>query len=291
MRLLILLLASLIIQIAADAATLKPETVTAWESYVQEAHSRMQERLLPGRPFLLIDEKAPMADKVRSGKLLVLPVGQTPQKAAGGLIHDWVGTVFIPNANFEAVLSTIRDYHNYKEFYYPAVVDSKPLNDDGSSDRFFLLLTSKTLGLKAAFQSEYTSTYFKVDGHRWYSISETTRMQEVRNYGTPEQQILSENEGTGLIWKMMSMTCFEQRDDGVYIELEVIALSRDIPQSLRWIVSSIVRRLSKDSLLTTLQQTREAVRSRGATAIHDVADAHGKFTVRTNTASTANSFR
>jgi hypothetical protein len=38
-------------------------------------------------------------------------------------------------------------------------------------------------------------------------------------------------------------------------------LTRDIPLSLRWLVSPIVNHLSIDSLETSLHQTREAVES------------------------------
>ena len=46
--------------------------------------------------------------------------------------------------------------------------------------------------------------------------------------------------------------------------LEAIALSRDIPAALRFVVDPIVRRVSRNSLLISLQQTDEAVGSRSA---------------------------
>jgi len=45
------------------------------------------------------------------------------------------------------------------------------------------------------------------------------------------RQLGPEGEGTGLIWRR-----FEERDGGVYVEVEAIALSRDVPASLRWLV-------------------------------------------------------
>jgi hypothetical protein len=74
-------------------------------------------------------------------------------------------------------------------------------------------------------------------------------------------KMLPEDEGTGLIWRAYSITRFEERDGGVYIELEAIILSRDIPILLRWIVDPIVRRVSRESLTTSFRQTEEAVRS------------------------------
>jgi hypothetical protein len=45
----------------------------------------------------------------------------------------------------------------------------------------------------------------------------------------------------------------------VYIEIEAIVLSRDIPGSLSWLVKPMIRRVAKASLTNTLQQTRDAV--------------------------------
>ena len=54
-----------------------------------------------------------------------------------------------------------------------------------------------------------------------------------------------------------SIARFEQRDAGVYIELEAIALSREIPAALHFVADPIVRRMSRNSLLAALQQTEE----------------------------------
>ena len=63
------------------------------------------------------------------------------------------------------------------------------------------------------------------------------------------------------IWRLYTIARFEQTDDGVYVELEAMALSRDIPVAVRWLVTPIVRNISKSSLLTSLHQMEEAVRS------------------------------
>jgi hypothetical protein len=58
---------------------------------------------------------------------------------------------------------------------------------------------------------------------------------------------------------MQSIVRFEQRDGGVYLEIEAMTLSRDIPASLQWLVAPVVKRLSVTSLVTTLEKTRKAV--------------------------------
>jgi hypothetical protein len=62
-----------------------------------------------------------------------------------------------------------------------------------------------------------------------------------------------------LIWRLYSISRFEQRDGGVYVELEAIALSRDVPGALRWVVDPIVRRTSRSSMVVSLQKTEGAV--------------------------------
>jgi hypothetical protein len=45
----------------------------------------------------------------------------------------------------------------------------------------------------------------------------------------------------------------------VFIEVEAIGLSRDVPMLVRWLVDPIVEHLPKNSLQATLDETRNAV--------------------------------
>jgi hypothetical protein len=58
----------------------------------------------------------------------------------------------------------------------------------------------------------------------------------------------------------------------MYVEIEAMALSRDIPAAFRWIADPIVRKVSKNSLLTSLRQMQDAIRSAEKDA--DYARAH-----------------
>jgi hypothetical protein len=250
----------LLVDGTADAASLNPETLKAWDAYVQSAAERMQQRLQPGQRFLSAEENEDRLASVRDGEPYIAPVGpQNPKKVPFGLIHDWVGAVFIPDTKIEDVLLTMRDYRRYKEFYHPGVVESKSLASDGFKDRFSVVLMNKVLVSKKALDSDCESSYVRVDNRHWYSISHTTRIQEVENYGSENQRKLPEDVGTGLIWRLSSITRFEERDGGVFVELEAIALSRDIPASLHWLVAPIVRRASRSSLFLSLEQTQNAI--------------------------------
>ena len=160
----------------------------------------------------------------------------------------------------------VRDYKRYKEFYRPVVVDSKPLDLARAKDRFSMIVLNRMVLAKVAMDSDYEGSYFQLDRKRWYSLTHSTRMQEVENYGEPGQCLLPAGTGHGYIWRLASLARFEERDGGVYVELEAIALSRDIPASLRWMVNPIVRRISRSSLRTSLEQTRAAVGQEVASA-------------------------
>jgi hypothetical protein len=248
--------------LTASATNLKPDTLKAWEEYVGTADAQMQERLRPDHAFLSSDQDPSRSAKLRGGEILAWPAGPLiPKRVPAGLIHDWNGEAFVPNATLRDVLPVLRDYGRYKEVYKPVVVDCKNISTGESEDRFSMLLMNKSLISKTALDSDFQSSYFRVSDQRWYSLSKTTRIQEIADYGSGRQHTLPEDDGTGLIWRIYSITRFEERDGGVYIEVEAIVLSRDIPISLRWVVDPIVRRVSRESVITSLRQTKDAVHS------------------------------
>jgi hypothetical protein len=251
---------SLVAPAASRGAELKEETLKTWDAYIQTADSQMRDRLQG--PFLWVDEAPDRLQRIRSGEILISPVGrQIPKPVPSGLIHDWIGAAFIPDARLEDVVSAVRDYGDYKEFYKPTVVDSKSLGTDGACDKYSMRVVNKETVAETALDIEYETCYFKTDERQWYSITHTTRVQEIRHYGQPNEQELPPNQGVGYIWRLYSVARFEERDGGIYVELEAIALSRDIPVALRWVVNPIVRRVSRNSMLVSLQQMEEAVRS------------------------------
>jgi hypothetical protein len=246
----------------SNAAELKEETLKAWNEYVRAANSRMQERANAGKHFLWIDEAPDRRRETHAGEILVSGMGQrNPKRVPSGLIHHWIGAAFIPNTKLEDVFAVVRDYSRYKEFYKPAVIDSRPVSQSGTHDRFSMLLLNRAVLKRTALETEYESSYYQVDAMRWYSTATATRLQEIDDYGESGERKLASNEGRGLIWRLHSISRFEERDGGVYVELEAIVLSRDIPASFRWIVDPIVRRVSRDALSMSLRQTSNAVSS------------------------------
>lgn len=245
---------------SAVAATLTEETKAAWDAYLKEANAAMQARLQPGAHFLWLDDEPGRAESIRGKGPYIAPVGpHIPKKVPSGLIHDWLGAGFIPNVKIADIVRVLRDYDRYKEIYQPGVLDSTSHGSDGAKDLFFMRLANRSVVAKTALDTECEASYIRVDDQHWYGVSNTTRIQEIDKFGTPKQLTLPEDQGTGLIWRLSSITRLEERDGGVYAELEAIALSRDIPAAFRLFVTPIVRRVSRDSLATSLHQTKVAI--------------------------------
>jgi hypothetical protein len=257
---LITVLTALALAQSAPAANLKEETKEAWDAYMKTRMAEMQTRLKAGNCFLWLDEEPGRTQHVRTKGPYILPIGDhMPASVPSGLIHAWLGAGFVPNVTIADILEVVRDYDNYEHVYKPGVLASKLHRTDGSSDLFFLRFANKSVVAKTALDSEGEASYFQVDEHRWYAYSNTTQIREFAQFGTPEEHLLPEGEGTGLIWRLSSITRLEERDGGVYAELEGYALSRDIPAVLRLFVNPIVRRVSRDSVATSLHQTKVAI--------------------------------
>src|ERR1700733_4126790 len=254
------LVAAFLLVLPANAANLKSETVSAWDNYVDRAQADLQRRIQPGGCFLWTMESADRAERVHAGEIVVAPApGPNPINVPGGLIHHWMGAMFAPNRTIEQIASVTRNYDRYKDYYQPSVIESRTVASGDTNDEFSMRIMNKALFLKIALDADYRATYVRVDENKIYSISRTTRLQEIEDYGEAREHAIPEGEGLGYIWKLVSIARLEQRDGGVYVEFEGIALSREIPRAARFFVDPIVRRVSRNSMLVSLRETREAL--------------------------------
>jgi hypothetical protein len=243
----------------SGAIELQQGTLQAWNEYIHSADLKMRNRLAHG-PFLWMDESPDRASRVRRGETIVAPmVGQGTREAPNGLIHDWIGAAFIPNARIGGLLAVVHDFDRYKEVYKPVVTDSRMLACSAADQEFSMTWRRHVLFVNAAMEGQYREHDFQVDARRGYTVAETVSVQEIEDYGHPAERLLPPGKGNGFIWRLHSIARYEERDGGLYLELEVIALTRDIPGSLRWLVKPVVNRLSINSLTDTLRQTSLAV--------------------------------
>jgi hypothetical protein len=246
----------------AGELELQPSTLKSWIDYEQAAVEAMQQRLHGGGCFLTVVRHPDRISQVRGGEIVVWPAQTaSPRRVPSGLIHDWIGAAFIQNARIADVITVVRDYRRYKDVYKPGVLDAHLLRQTGSEDQFSMLLRNPSFFTKTALEGEFTSEYIRLDETRWYSVTRTDRLQEIDDYGQPGEHKLPPDRGHGYIWRLTTLSQMEERDGGVYVEQEVLALSRDVPAGLRWMAGPIIRREARQSTASAMERTRTAVAS------------------------------
>ena len=128
------------------AANLAPQTLAAWERYVESEKLTMERRVSAGKAFLLVDEAPERLAKLRAGEVVFSPgAPRNLTRVPGGLIHDWVGAVFVPGVELADVLAVVSDFASYKNYYKPTVVDSKVIASTDIGGPFSMLLLNQSL--------------------------------------------------------------------------------------------------------------------------------------------------
>ncbi len=243
----------------ANVVQLKPRTLQAFESYIRDAEAAMEPTLTGERPFLWSDTQSNVAQRIGKGEIVAeFWTGQGPVEVTNGLIHDWIGAVFVPKATVKQALALVQNYDNHKNVYKPEVLDSKLISHDGNDFKIFLRLLKKKI-ITVVLDTDHDVHYASVDDTRWYCRSYTTRIAEVEDPGTAKERVLEPDTGYGFLWRLYSYWRFQEREGGVYVECRAVSLTRDIPLGLGWIIEPIIRKLPRESLINTLKATRDAL--------------------------------
>jgi hypothetical protein len=244
-------------------AELKPDTLKAWNHYLQEVDARAKARLDSRHSFLWIDEDSERLRQIRAGNIEVAPVAdQGLHPVYHGLIHDWIGGAFIAGVSIEDVLAVVRNYNRYPEVFKPTVVTAKVLGSAEDQDVFSMRWMQKVLFLSAGLEGVYETHYHRHDSTHLYTVTRSTRLQEIADYGAANERLFAPDQGPGFVWRVYSVTRYQQRDGGVYLEVEGLVLSRDIPLGMRWFLKPVIEGLSRRSVATVLDQTRHGVHPR-----------------------------
>jgi len=238
---------------------LNPQTLEAFDIYIQRAETEMEQTLHESEPFLWSERTLERSQEVGSGSIAVqLWSGQGPITVSNGLIHDWVAAVFIPDSTIDKIFDVIQHYDNHKNIYKPEVIDSKLASHDGNDFQIYLRLMKKKI-ITVVLDTDHEVHYRQVDQARWVCRSYTTRIAEVDNAGRRDEQVLLPDTGYGFLWRLYSYWRFEERDAGVVVECRAISLTRDVPSGLGWAIKPIIKQLPKESLIHTLEATRQAL--------------------------------
>jgi hypothetical protein len=114
--------------------------------------------------------------------------------------------------------------------------------------------------ITVVLDTDYDVTFARRDPQHGYSISRSTRISEIESPGTPKERTLSPTEDHGFLWRLNTYWTYEERDGGLYMQIETVSLSRSIPRGLGWAVGPFVEKVPRESLEVTLRSTCNALR-------------------------------
>lgn len=254
----------------ARSAELKQKTTDAFNKYVAVTEARMAEELKPGGKFLYPDHPAANAseemrdayDRLKRGEILIerqeAVLDGKEVQVPDGMVHHWVGLVFIPGVNLEQTLAVVRDYDHRAELYKPEVTASHTISHQDDDYKIFMRLYQRRF-TTVAFNTEYAVHWGRVDAKKLYSNSISTHVAELVDPKKPDGPEVPVGRGNGYLWRLNTYWRFEEKDGGVFVQCEVLSLTRDIPFGLAWLIRPLVTKIPKQSLDRALGRTREVV--------------------------------
>lgn len=253
----------------ALTAELKPATVAAFERYIRVTEARIANEVQDERRFLSVGGSgtagATRLAELKAGKLVIerLETRENGQAidVPDGLVHHWLGVVFVPGKSVTEAVDLLRNYNRHADIYRPAIERSRLLEQDGDTYRVFLRFFMKKV-IAVTLNSEHSARFTQVDARRAYSRVVSTRIQEVEEPGTASERELPAGNDGGYLWRINSYWRFLEQDGGVYVQCESVSLTRGIPFGLAWAVGPFVTSIPRESLTFTLETTRDALASR-----------------------------
>ena len=253
-----------------EPTRLKQETQEAFDHYVKLTEARNAEELKRGTNLLWVDglpaeQRAEAYAALKRGEVkmqkLELRDNGKPISCPSGLIHHWEGVVFIPGVKLDDVLGTLEDYDKHSVYYAPDVERSKIESRDGDHFRVFLRFRRHRV-ITVVLNTEHDINYFHDGPGQAHSRSSAVRIAEVEDAGKSDEREKPPGDDGGFLWRMETWWRMEERDDGVYVQSEVVSLTRDIPVVLSWMIKPFVTSIPKETLTATLVATRRAVEGR-----------------------------
>jgi hypothetical protein len=241
------------------SVTLSERTIQEFDAYAQKVEKQLSARWHGQRSFLEIDEIPELRQKALHGEIPIRPGGsKNPVDISDGLVADWIGDVFIPNTSMERVLSVLQDFDHHAKIY-PEITRSRLLKRDGNHISGYWRLEKKDQLIPVVLDVIDEASYQQVSPGKWICRAYAKDVSEVQDAGTSHEKKLPPGHGQGFLWRLYAYWSLESVNGGVLAECRAVSLSRSVPPGLGWAVKPLIRSLPRDSLTSTLRNTREGV--------------------------------
>ena len=241
--------------------------VSTFNSYVGAVESRLAQQHRSREGFLAGVDFGTQSEKemrLRGGAFVVEQATPTATDLPGAMLHHWRGTAFAAGAKAADFERLMRDFNGYPQHFAPQVLQARVLmqhDDRLQGDRLQATMRVRQKHvITVVMDTTYDIAYGRLDEQHGYSISRSTKVEEIDAPGTAGERALSGDEEHGFLWRLNTYWSYEECDGGLYIQIESVSLTRSIPRGLGWAVGPFVESVPRESLEFTLRSTCNALR-------------------------------
>ena len=234
-------------------AELSPGATAVFDNYARNVESRLAQQHSSAAHFLILPTDPVELTRLHSGQPLVEQI--TTPVAPDTLLHHWRATAFIPNATPADFERLLRDFNAYPHNFAPQIVSSTVLSHT-PTDTLLRFRTRQHHVITVVLDTTVDVTFATLDPTHGYSVSRSTRVDEISPGGD-----------NGFLYRLNTYWSYEQRDSGLYLQIESLSLTRSIPHGLAWAVQPYLESIPRESLVFTLTSARNAL-TRSLTNTH-----------------------
>ena len=247
--------AGLALAAAGCAGAQTPEATAAFDKYVRKVEERLgREHNAQGSILATVD-----VARLRRGERVIEKLTPEDTDLPGAMLHDWRGSAFAAGAKAADFERLMRDFPAYAKVYAPQVMRARVDSQNGDRYDVTIRVVQKHV-LTVVMDTSYDVTFHPVDPRRGYSISRSTKVAEIDDPGTKKERALPPGQDHGFLWRLNTYWTYEERDGGLYMQIESVSLTRSIPTGLGWAVGPFVESVPRESLEFTLRKTCEALK-------------------------------
>ena len=249
--------------LSAGCAEAPEKAMDAFDAYAAKVESRLAlQHRSPAGFVAKAGSDGKTDERLIQGEVVIDKLTPDRGEVPGGMLHDWRGTAFVKGAKAADFERLMKNISGYTQMYSPEVVRARVVAPQSRTvpDHFTAEMRVKQKHmLTVVLDTMYDVTYGRLDGRHGYSTSRSTKISEIENADTEKERVLSPDREHGFLWRLNTYWSYEERDGGLYMQLESISLTRGIPPGLGWAIGPFVESVPRESLEFTLRNTCKAL--------------------------------
>ena len=251
----------------AAAAELKQETIQAFDQYVKVTEEERAAKMRKSGAFLWIDSqddalRKQLHERLARGEVVTKRLetrdDNRPIRIPHGLVHHWVGTIFIPRATLPQTMALMENYPTYPQLFSFGVGRSQVLSQEKNHSQVQLRMFREARS-PVFYNVDLDDRYSRVDANHGHLRSRSTRIAELADVGKPTEHELPVGNDRGLLWRLNLDWSCQEENGGVFLQIELIALSRGVPAIIAWLANPYIQSIPQQYLEKVLQAMRSGV--------------------------------